>query len=559
MTDSIKNFLTKNEWLSVILLAVLFVALRLPGTGLPLHQDEYKWPGSVDPSNPTGLIPHPPMGEFIYRTAGYLVGFNAHFRFVPLFFGALNLFLLYYFVRFSFGKKEAVISSIIWVFSYFSVLASLMVDTDGQIMPFFFLIALIGYYKLKYGADKRYLWWAIFMSGIIFGSLVKMSFLVAVGAFVCDFAWSKRKAISKKQIIKYSSVFVGGLFLFGLFLFVAKYFFPFFDLEKSLVYWEHFATLDRGWFQTFIQCMKAVLYSSPFLVFIPFLLKKERISKVTVFFFFLFIAFIFYVVLFDFSIGALDRYLQLLILPLTILTSVAIVEIWSENRQKIFDWFLIGAVLAAIIFFLQFVPHYVPSLHPKSEWVARIFSLRWNFVYPFSGGSGPLGFYVSFLFMALSWIFSLVAVVLGIFRPVWRKAAVSFLLPIGIVYNVVFIEEYLVGYINGHAPTLVYQAAYFIKNDPEISKVIVYNDNGAEEVKATGKYFRRLYADPAFVESYKKIFSAFSGHILYIDVPKIDPKSWYADYISGCKNIWQKNDQKMTAIIYDCRNVVPNK
>jgi 4-amino-4-deoxy-L-arabinose transferase-like glycosyltransferase len=560
----VKTFFIKHEWILVILLVLIFVAVRLPGTDSPLHQDEYKWPMSVNPAlNVSVFIPHPPIGELIYKTAGYIVGFNIHFRFVPLFFGAINLILLYCLMKILFSRREATVASLIWIFSYFSVLASLMVDTDGQIMPFFFLIALIGYFKLKnYAGKNKWFWLLLMLCGLIFGILVKLSFALVIGAIVADFLWSKKGQFDKKTIIKYIGIGLISILGFFVLLLISKLFFPYFNLEKSLVYWEHFLTFDRGWFQTAIQVVKAILYSSPFLVLIPPLGFKEKFSKIRVFIFFLVFAFIFYIILFDFSIGALDRYLQLLVLPLTVMTAVVITPaiFTTEKRKK--EFILLGIIVALVLITLQSLPHYIPTLHPKAEWISRILSLKWNFVYPFSGGSGPLGFYVSFLFIALAWIISSGTLIFAKIKPQYKKLAIVFLIPIGLAYNGIFIEEYLIGFWNGSAPKLLIPAVEFIKNNPDIKKVIVYNDNGVDNIRATGKYYARLYIDPKFeVNIREKIDSLNTNkkHYFVLNVPRFGSNTMYQKYFDTCRIIYNQTDKKISAIIYDCRNAIDIK
>ncbi|MCX6701656.1 MAG: glycosyltransferase family 39 protein [Candidatus Zambryskibacteria bacterium] len=561
--SGVKTFFKEHEWILVVLLVLVFISIRLPGTDLPLHQDEYKWPMSVNPAlNVSVFIPHPPIGELIYKTAGYIVGFNVHFRFVPLFFGAINLVLLYCLMKILFGRREAVVASVIWILSYFSVLASLMVDTDGQIMPFFFLLALIGYFKLKNHTGKnKWFWFSLMLIGLVAGILVKLSFALAIGAIVADFLWSKKGLFDRKTIIKY--VGVGFISIIGFFvlILISKFIFPYFNLEKSLVYWEHFFTFDRGWFQTAIQVVKAVLYSSPFLILIPFLGFKEKLSKIRVFIFFIIFAFVFYIVLFDFSIGALDRYLQLLILPLTVMTAVIITPVIFTTEKRKREFVLLGIIVALILVVLQSLPHYVPPLHPKAEWISRILSLRWNFVYPFSGGSGPLGFYVSFLFMALAWIISLVALIFAKIKPQYKKLIIIFLIPIGLAYNGVFIEEYLIGFWNGSAPKLLVPAVEFIKNNPDIKKVIVYNDNGGNDIRATGKYDARLYIDPKFEVNIKDKIASFvlKEHFFVLNIPRFGSDTMYQRYFDTCQIIYNQTDKKISAIIYDCQNAPPLK
>lgn len=553
--ESIKKFFTNNEWFLVLILVLVFIIIRLPGTSLPLHQDEYKWPLIVNPSlESNSEIPHPPLSQFIYKVGGEIVGFNTNFRFIPLFFGTINLLLLYYFVRENFGKREAVISGLIWVFSYFSVLASLMVDTDGEVMPFFFLLSLIGYFKLQNSEGrKKYLWGGLLLLSLVLGFFIKVSFILAMGAIIADFLWSKKHVVSKQQVLRYLGFLFGGLVFLSALLFLAQYIFPFFSLSKSLEYWKHFLVFDRGWFQTLIQCIKALLYSSPFLVLIPFLASRNNLSKTRVFIFFLIFSFVFYVVLFDFSIGALDRYLQLLILPLTVISSVVISSTLKSDNRRFLEFLYLGAVIALFFVLLQSVSHYVPSLHPKSDWINRAMSFRWNFLYPFSGGSGPLGFYVSFLFIALSWLTTFTLVLFAYFKVNYKKLIIVLLIPLGIAYNLVFITEYLFGFWNGSAPKLLLPAVEYIKNNSDIKMVTVYNDNGGNEIQEIGKYRKRLYTDPKFdvVEKVANL-NLYKEHYFELNVPRVDPNSVYRKYFDSCEVIYKKTDKSISAIVYDC-------
>jgi hypothetical protein len=554
MINKVQGWLKAHEILLVAFFVLLFILIRLPGRNLPLHQDEYKWPLAVNPAVTGVIIPHPPLGELIYRTAGNLVGFDVHFRLVPIFFGTINLVLLYYLMRISFGRREAVIASFIWIFSYFSVLASLMVDTDGEVMPFFFLLSLIAYHKFKNSLHrKKILWAGLTALFLLCGILVKLSFILAIGAIVLDFLWSKKGSLTLKTFLKYigfAAVASVGLIVLAI---LANKLFSFSDFGTSVTYWEHFFTFNRGWFQTAIQCVKALLYTSPFLVFVPFFGFKENFSRLRVFVFFLILAFVFYIVLFDFSIGALDRYLQLLVLPLTAISAVVVAHITKIKSNQTREFLLLGIIVGLILVLLQSLPQYVPSLYPKAQWVSRVLSFKWNFLYPFSGGSGPLGFYISFLFIALSWIVSVAVVLIARVKPEGKKLALVFLIPIGIMYNGMFIEEYLLGHWNGFAPQLVYGATEFIKNNPEITQVTVYNDNGGNEIQATGKYHRRLYTAPYFTGQLEYL-NQYKEFYFVLDVPRIDPDSFYIRYFDSCKVAYGRIDKKMSATIYDCRN-----
>lgn len=554
--DKIKDFFIRNEYVVVTILVLAFIIIRLPGTDLPLHQDEYKWPMIVNPSYVSDTeIPHPPLSQFIYKTAGMVVGYDTDFRFVPLFFGVLNLLLLYYFLRIRFNRSVAIIGSLLFTLSYFSILASLMVDTDGQIMPFFFLLALIGYHKSKVSLGrKKYFWFGIMALGMILGFFIKVSFILAICAIIADFIWEKKSYITKKELLKYLGYLIAGVFSLTLLLVISQYVFSFFNLEKAFVYWKHFAELDRNWFQTMIQVVKAALYTSPFLICIPFFLSRNKARELRPFIFFILFGMIFYTIIFDFSIGALDRYLQFLIIPLCAISAVVIESVTkSDDDKRNKKYLFFGILLSFLIFLLLFVFHFVPSLHPKSEWVSRVLSLKWNFLYPFSGGSGPLGFYVSFLFIALSWIVSIIFLFIGLIKPSLRKMIIFILIPMGLIYNGVFAEEYLFGKIYGSSPRLLAPAVQFIKNNPDIKKVLVYNDNGGDEIRQLGKYERRIYAVPGFESTYETIFKNFDGHILYIDIPKVEKGSLYEKYFNSCIIIYSKKDKYITSEVLDCK------
>ncbi|MFZ2621021.1 MAG: glycosyltransferase family 39 protein [Minisyncoccia bacterium] len=563
--QKIINWVKVNEKTTLFLLVIFFVLIRLPGVHLPLHQDEYKWPEIVNPTHVSATeIPHPPLSQFIYRTAGHIVGYNVNFRFVPLFFGTINLLLLYYFLKEKFGKKVAFTAGIFFTLSYYSVLASLMVDTDGQILPFFFLLALISYHKsIGSVGDKRYFWGSALVLSCVLGLFVKVSFILAVGAIVADFLWEKKSSITKGEIVKYLGYGLGGIISVVFLLFISQYVFSFFSLTKALTYWEHFAELNRNWFQTGIQVVKAVLYTSPFLILTPFIIGREDLKKVRPFLFYILFGMIFYTILFDFSIGALDRYLQFLIIPLCAISSfvfVSIIKLSDSKRNK--EYLLLGMIFSLIILSMLFIQHFVPPLHPKSEWISRVLSLRWNFLYPFSGGSGPLGFYVSFLFMALVWISSFALILLGFIKPHFRKMALLIILPISLVYNGIFIEEYLFGEIYGSAPKLITPAVEFIKNNPDIKDVTVYNDNGGNEIQTTGKYGRRLYIDPKFeVNLQEKINSlnAHKEHYFVLDIPRFDSNTMYQRYFDTCEVIYKQTDKQISATVYDCRKAIDLK
>lgn len=104
----------------------------------------------------------------------------------------------------------------------------------------------------------------------------------------------------------------------------------------------------------------------------------------------------------------------------------------------------------------------------------------------------------------------------------------------------------------GYSPKLVKDAVSFIKDNDNIKKVLVYNDNGGFNIRRIDKYERRVYAVPDFEDSYKDIFANFNGYFLVIDIPKINKDSLYQRYIDSCSLVYQKDDLYIKSKIFRC-------
>lgn len=551
----------RKEFVWFVVLVAFFISFHYFGLHIPYHQDEYKWVGySHDVGEERGAVPHPPLTEFIYSKLGPIVGDN-NFRMIPFGFGLMNLFLIFYLAKIISDRRSALWASFLFVISFYSLLASLMVDVDGAVMPFFFLIMAIGYYQLRTKSFElnrgKWKWIVLLILGAVAGFLIKVSFILPIFALFLDFLIEKGIFGDKKMVLKYVVFGFLGLISLALVLFLSKFIFPFFNLEYSFNYWKHFANsgfLNRGWFQTFIQFAKSIMYTSPLLVLPTFFVEKEMFKKFRPFFLFVLIATVFYLFVFDFSIGALDRYFQFLVIPLCIVSGSVFSGVFDSKDTKLSRLdFIFIATLSISILLLQFFNHFVPPLYPKTEWVQRIFHLKWGFLFPFTGGSGPTGFYVSFLFIIIVWACSLIFVISGLRIKNLRKKAIFAILVLGILYNGVFIEEYLLGKINGSPYQLFQDSKEFIRENQNIKQVVVYNDIGGFEIKQLGKYGRRMYAAPQFEQTYVDYFKTFSGHVLYIDIPQIGQNNFYSNYLASCEQIYKKSDKYITAKILDCQ------
>src|SRR3989344_4975448 len=139
----------KKEIIFFVLILIIFLAIRLPGLHFSYFQDEGKY-AAIGQRALEGVVnsPHPPLTEIIMAGTAKIFGAD-NFRTMPLVFSIANLLLLYIFVRRNFGVNTALWSSFLFTISFYSVLASLTVDVDGAVMPFFFLLTLISYFEWR--------------------------------------------------------------------------------------------------------------------------------------------------------------------------------------------------------------------------------------------------------------------------------------------------------------------------------------------------------------------------------------------------------------------------
>lgn len=548
--------LFKNRKFILACIFILFLALRLPGLDILYHQDEYKWVGLVNPDKVSpGTIPHPPGTELLFILSAKIFGYDG-FRMMPFLAGIAVFFLFFFLIRKRIGETEALWGVFFLAISYYNVWASLLVDTDGQILPAFFLAALICFYKWDESlrSQNKFIWG--FFLGLILtaGFLIKLSFVLVVGALVFEFILLHRKDLANKNfILHYGSLII----IFGMWLVLAllnaKFIYPPFDISLILKYSGHFAVAEgRNVLQIIIQFVKGLLYLSPLYVFSVFLLNKEQLKKLRPFVLYVAIGLVFYLLLFDFSSGALDRYLVFLIVPASAVTGTVVARILNIESLK--KYLPAGLTLVIGLFLVQFLAHYVPALYPKPEWFYRVLRFKWDFLMPFFGGSGPLGFYVSWLLIGFSWVLTVLFV---LWVRLDKRKTIPLLVTvflIGLLYNGIFTEEYLFGKLNGSSDKLLKNINNFVIDNDKIKEVITYNDIGAYTLRNKGKYYRRLYVAPKFEGSYEDVLNNFKSYYMVLEIPKIDPDSIYAKYFSTCEIIYEEWSGVIPARVYDCKN-----
>ncbi|HUQ30349.1 MAG TPA: glycosyltransferase family 39 protein [Candidatus Paceibacterota bacterium] len=546
----------------LILIGILFVALRLPGLDLPYHQDEWKnVAAAADPAS-GAYWAHPPLFQVLFRAGSAITGPDA-FRLLPLLFSLGCFALLYLVVKARAGTRAALFSLLFFALCFYNVLGSLMPDVDGAIIPFFFLLSVYYYDRYMHAPDprkNRFL--ALLLLSLMLGFLVKLNFVLVIGTLLLDYLWNQRHSLTRKRL----TMFVGGGIAFGgayvALLYVIQAIYPSFTIAAMIGHADQFAPgQERQYLQIAVQSIKAVYYLSPLLI-LPLLLVSKRVAaQVTPFLIYLVSGLFFYLVLFDFSRGALDKYLMFLIVPLCVVVGTLFADVFAQREvQEGGVWKGIrgavglGGALSMALIALNFIPHEVAALYPKTEWFARIVHGQWNVLTPLTGGSGPLGFYVSFLFIAVSYGGAALILIAANIRPEWQRSALSMLFVIAIAYNGIFLEELMWGRINGNARAVVRDTVAYVAQDASIKKVLTYNDSGAGLLEGAGKYGGRFYATPSFEEGHKEKFAAFEGAYMVVDIPHLYENGFYAQFFANCTVLHETVSGRITGRVYDCRN-----
>lgn len=546
----------KNNRPFFILLAG-FIVLRFLGIGQYIHQDEYRWVDIADSiaagvNNPEAISPHPPLMQglfYIFSIFEKIFHYN-NLRLIPLFFSTLCFILVYLIsLRHNGNRTQAYVAIGLFTLNIYSLIAGLMFDIDGAILPFFVLLSYYFYLRWVIDKDKRFILpFIIAMAG---GFMAKESFVLFVGALAAEYVWTLyEKGEFGASIKKFIFIFGGLILSAGAFYVFYGSSHPWF-VEYTL---NHLKTVknfgSRSYFDLFLRFFKFVIWLSPLLTLpvIYGIFKKEIFNRYRIWCIYIFFNALFYFVIFNFSTLPIERYLMSIIIPAIFVSSDIIYSLIKNlkiNKKYLF-LSIAGFVLLATITTL--INNEVIPLNPKEAYVDKLKSLDFNFLIPLTGGSGPIGFYTSAQFILWTWV----VCAIGLFFN--RKTPAMFLFLIfGLGYNILLSNEFLFGNLYGSVDKITKKSVEYVINNPKINGVITYYDAGVYYLKKADKYDSRFYTAPKRDYTFK--ITGYRGHYMIVDFPAVDKTSQYWKLISRCKLDNKFNDKYVDSYIFDCRSV----
>lgn len=530
-------------------LIAVFVLVRLPGLSHIYHQDEYKWAQIVHPAyGLQGTIPHPPLSEWLYHVTGVMFGYD-WLRIAPLLFSVANLILGMVLVRRWFCAKSAILFGVLSSIITASAIASLQVDIDGALLPFWTLLAFYGASEWWERHDARRAKWFVSIA-CIGGLLTKVSFLLVPLTLLLEWIISRRLKISKRVVVL--ALGIGGALLL---LWIS----PVLNELRVVHYAKSFGFLNflqRDYFELLLLTMKSIVMVGP-VCLVALVAVIRRASRYRHLLVFSALQFIFYFVLFDFTHRTMERYLLAFLFPIMAIASDEIVARYFFRTKRVSWRDTLPAIGITILWtsLLFLVPKTAIPLHPKEEFVRRVLHADTSFLIPISGGSGPIGFFVPADVTLVVFLATALLLFWGWRRPAFPLSGTLAIASLLFGFGVLTTQEFIFGGLYGNASAVAKKALAYVNAETTISKVITYNDIGGWELGESKKYFKRFYLNAEFASTNEKKFTSFQGHYLVIGMPPLQPTSPAGRYFERCKNSYSDQDKDVSGKVYDCRGV----
>lgn len=430
LTKMIKN--KENAFL--ILLIFLFICIHIGSLTKSGYGDElypYKMSGSdvfikeIILGNDLG---HTPFYIWPNYIASKIFGIHTWvFRSVSLLFSTGVLILIFFITKELYGKKQAIFSAILFIFSCWYYIFSTQLHIDAPFLNFFMLLCIYSFIKYdkitepdkksnklktEKKANKNTAWLILCGAALGLAMLTKMTGFIALIIIIIYIICQKKSRIFDKKVffnaIKHAAIIIFIAAIIFLPYVISSLLNP--EINNPI---NALTELNKNYLITgesqnnitlvLIQYFLFLILLSPFFIFtiLNTISDKKEIKKHIFLLLWAIFIFLFYTFVFKGYTKSFERYFLFLLIPLIIISSDILVNLNLKKKQMI-------AIGVAFIFFLtmfsilnmnsEIIPFY-----PKTAYIEKLKNLDLNVAVPINGNAGPIGFYISLAMVICSY------------------------------------------------------------------------------------------------------------------------------------------------------------
>ena len=523
--------------LKILLIAIIsiFLLIKIIGLGLNIYADETVFAlEAKDGFANFGKVvsQHPPIPIFFYSLFGSIFGnSNIAIRFVPLTFSVLALIATYLLAKNLYDKRVAIISVIVMTVTFWYTLASLQVDIDGAILSFMLVCSFLCYLIYEKTMKKKWL----FATGIFFG----LSILTKIPAVLFIPVLFIYKLISEKSLSRAIKpillILLMGISLF-FFLQLISYITGFGFFKSVIMHATGYSTKKIS----FMPLVYLMIWGTPLLVITPFLALKPLRKEDIFLGIWCIIPVIFYMLFGIPFLSPYERYLMIVIPPLSILAGKYLSDAFKPKYWLLFLSSLVISYIGLLIINLN--TDYLP--HNVQAYLENLQNLNWNFYLPITGSSGAV-FGLNFASIAIVYILSAILAVLMLTK--YKAYSLHLFIGIAVAINLFMVQELVFNIIHPNFNKAISdEAEYFRENNlafpiytNQLSFLYYLNleDGYNQSVRNSERYFWFTYnSESQRQRAMEEWLKTKGGTILVVDYPIIDKKSSLWNLITKCKN-----------------------
>ncbi|MBI4144320.1 glycosyltransferase family 39 protein [Candidatus Woesearchaeota archaeon] len=528
---------------NILLILLITIALiRLPALQQLAYGDEYRFINNAMPHNEAGLIENfemPPLPTWLNQLFSIFIDDKTTAaRTASYILGLISILLIYAIAKKQYNEKTALLAATIFAFSLYATWAGTAIELNGANMLFAFLLAI--YALVKTEENKKW----VYLYGIATG-IGMLSRYETVLFFPLFFANSLYTTKSWKTTIK-RTILIG---------IIAGAIFAIFPILSYATHSNHFySTIERGANMTLkeaepfkiipylIQLSYALLWIAlPFGAIFLLGLKNYENKKFK-WYAWIVLVLLFYTFIVKDNYKPFDRYFTLL---MPALLFIGINELTEINWKKTITYFII-AIIAIIL--LNTTQTQLP-FYPKESYFKTITTLSWNFLIPFNGGSGPIGFLASFSGIALAFITSAIALILAIKN---KTTAISLILAVSFALNLFLIQEFTLGMAHGNINEITKNAINYTKETTPKEQEVFYFRNWALKLYLNDTFPKLTNLDffnDTTTNSNHLTKQFKNATIMWIDFPSINKQGALYQTVSQCR---AEKTFSNTATIFRC-------